>query len=399
MLKILTENLSTEQFGYYSLWLSILLFVRQITFDPISIVAAKQIANRELDKSQTILTYQAIGSFSKNVFFFFLPITIISILISHNEKNEINFIFFIALGFFYIISNGPQGIYINLLNAEGFRKLSSIFISLDGLIKLILTTVLVATFSSKLESAVAGVAFSSLLLFSAIRWIILPNNSDQLSQQHNKNYALKNLSISCFPFVIPVTIMAARSAGDKWFMASFLGVEELAAYSVLLQLGFLPMTLAIGVFQTYFTPIIYSLSTSNQPENRSILLKLIDRTIIKISAFSVIITILSYYLSDHFVSIAVGEAYLDYSYLLPAFVAAGAIFGLSNLCNVATIGLFSTKETGLLMGLSVTLAIIVTALFIYYYEFIGGVIAIFTTSCFSLFIYTYALHFWRPSKR
>lgn len=399
MLKILTENLSTEQFGYYSLWLSILLFVRQVIYDPISIVAAKQIGNRKIEKSQTILIYQAIRIFSRNIFFFFLPIIIIIILIINNGKNEINFVFFLILGFFYIISNGPQGIYINLLNAEGLRKLSSIFISLDGLIKLILTTALIVIFTSKLESAVTGVAFSSLLLFATIRWIAFPNNSDQLSQQHNRNYTLKNLLLSCFPFVIPVTIMAARSAGDKWFMASFLGVEELAAYSVLLQLGFLPMNLAVGVFQTYFTPVIYGLSTSNHPENRSALLRLIDRTIIKISAFSAIITILSCYLSDYFVSIAVGEAYLDYSYLLPTFVAAGAIFGLSNLCNVAAIGLFSTKQTGLLMGLSVTLAIVVTALFINYYEFIGGVIAIFTTSCFSLFIYRYALHFWRPPQR
>lgn len=399
LLKILTENLSTEQFGYYSLWLSIILFTRQVTYDPISIVAAKEVANSDLGNSKAPIIHQAIAGFSKKAFLFFLPVIIVFALFIYTKIGEIILLFFLIFGFLYVISNGPQGIYINLLNAEGFRKLSSIFISLDGLIKLVLTTALVLMASAKLEGAMIGVALSSFLLFTATRLFISGKNANQLNQLQDKKNTLTNLFISSLPFVIPVAIMAIRSAGDKWFMASFLGVEKLAAYSVLLQLGFLPMTLLVGIFQTYLTPVIYNLAASKNTENRKVLLKLIEKTFIKITLFSAIVTLLSYFLADLFVSIAVGEDYLAFSYLLPAFVAAGAIFGLSNLSNVAAIGLFTSKETGLLMGFSVTLVVLVTALLIYHYDFIGGVIAIFLTSCISLFIYMYALHFWQPSKR
>jgi hypothetical protein len=42
LLKILTVNLSMSAYGYYALWMSIMLFIRQIIYDPISIILAKE---------------------------------------------------------------------------------------------------------------------------------------------------------------------------------------------------------------------------------------------------------------------------------------------------------------------------------------------------------------------
>ena len=42
LLKLLTSGLAIEDYGYLVLWTSMLLFFRQILYDPISIIAGKK---------------------------------------------------------------------------------------------------------------------------------------------------------------------------------------------------------------------------------------------------------------------------------------------------------------------------------------------------------------------
>lgn len=51
-------------------------------------------------------------------------------------------------------------------------------------------------------------------------------------------------------------------------MASFICVEELAAYGVLLQLGFIPMMLIVGVIQTNVSQDIYKLTSGEKYDQK-----------------------------------------------------------------------------------------------------------------------------------
>jgi O-antigen/teichoic acid export membrane protein len=174
------------------------------------------------------------------------------------------------------------------------------------------------------------------------------------------------------PLFAPTLLIALKGVGDKVFMASFIGVEELAAYNVLLQLGFIPMMLIVGVIQTYVSPDIYKLASGESGDQKETVLY-INRIILKILFISAAAIGASLLLSDILFKILVGVEYFIYAKFLPYFVMAGALAGMSGLLNVGVIGAFKPKIVGLLMFASVLAGLTIFMISIVMYGFEGGI--------------------------
>ena len=80
-------------------------------------------------------------------------------------------------------------------------------------------------------------------------------------------------------------------------MASFIGIEELAAYSVLLQLGYIPMMLIVGVIQTNVSQDIYKLASGEKCDQKKTV-AYINVVVLKILIISVVAIAISRLISD-----------------------------------------------------------------------------------------------------
>jgi O-antigen/teichoic acid export membrane protein len=173
-------------------------------------------------------------------------------------------------------------------------------------------------------------------------------------------------------------------------MASFIGAKELAAYNVLLQLGFIPMMVIIGIVQTYTSPDIYKSATcANSGQKKAV--KYINFVILKILTLSAVAVGVSTLLLDFIFKNLVGEEYSNYSKFLPYFVIAGSLSGITGLLNVGVVGAFKPKLAGVLMLISVLSGLIIQMVLIVMYRFEGGIAGLVFSNLAMMLIFFSAL--------
>ena len=372
LLKILTVNLSMSAYGYYTLWMSILLFIRQIIYDPVSIISAKESMEKNFLGMNGIGSFQIVRYATDRLLFGLSLGAILLIFVEFFFYKKISVSVFVLMGALYLGSNGAQGIYLNILNTLKKRKWAAAGIAADSFIKLCLVSFSFFIFENSLILAVQAVAVSSLLAFIWVRKISKQFYSSLVITANDRLVAIKQLIILSLPLFAPTFLIALKGVGDKVFMASFIGVVELAAYNVLLQLGFIPMMLIVGVIQTYVSPDIYKLASGESGDQKKTVayINLIALKILIVSAVAVGVSLL---FSDSIFRILVGVEYFNYSKFLPYFVMAGALAGMSGLLNVGVIGAFKPKLVGMLMFASVLAGLIILMISIVMYGFEGGI--------------------------
>lgn len=374
LLKILTTYLSLSEYGYYTLFMATMLFVRQITYDSFSIIAAKEAATKNILDSSNYCILKVVRFAMDRLFMCLLVfIAVILIIIMVFIKRQ-NLEIFLVLGVIYLGSNGAQGVYINILNNLGERKWASIGIIFDSFLKLILIATFFSIFDHSVVVTIQAIAVSSFLVFLGTRYFskrfcrLLPMD------YHQRITAAKSLFILSLPFLAPSLLTALKGVGDKALMAFFIGVEELAAYNVLLQIGFIPMVLIVGIIQTYAGPHIYKLISKNSDLREA--MPYIVKIVLRIFVFTTIAITVTSVLSDLVFGMLAGLEYLKYSQYLPYFVLAGALSGISSLLNIGVIGAFKSKIVGLIMLASVSTGLIIFVVSIAVFGFEGGVVGL-----------------------
>jgi len=372
LLKILTVNLSMAAYGYYTLWMSIMLFIRQIIYDPISIISAKESKAGEFLEVDGLSSFHIIKYVTDKLLLGLLTVGILSIFLEFIFYGKISISVYILMGVIYLFSNGAQGIYLNILNILKKRKWAASGIAGDSFVKLVLVYFTFLFFENSLISTIQAVSISSFLVFIWVRSISKKFYSPLAMSSIDRLVVTKKLLMLSLPLFAPTLLIALKGVGDKVFMASFIGVEELAAYNVLLQLGFIPMMLIVGVIQTYVSPDIYKL-TSGERGNQKKTIAYIRVIVLKILIISGSAIGVSLLFSDVVFRILVGVEYFKYSKFLPYFVLAGGLTGISGLLNVGVVGAFKSKLVGVLMFASVLAGLIILIILIAMYGFEGGI--------------------------
>ena len=151
LLKLMTSQMSVESFGYYSLCMTIVLFARQVIYDPISIVAAKNCATAVNDMRRISEGFYVVRFLTDRlgILFFLLGILFCLIVYSVVDSFQTGLVVLICL--IYLGANGAQGIYFNLLNSLSERRSAAIYSILDSVFKLMLICVFFWIFENNLN--------------------------------------------------------------------------------------------------------------------------------------------------------------------------------------------------------------------------------------------------------
>lgn len=390
LLKVLTVNLSMSAYGYYALWMSIMLFIRQIVYDPISIILAKESVGKKLSETDKACSFQIARHVTDKLLVVLLLTATVLIFIEVFFLKFVSSGLYVLAGAIYLFSNGAQGIYLNILNTQKKRKWAAAGIAVDSFIKLCLVSLVFLVFGGSLFFAVQAVAISSLIAFVWVRGISKKFYSPLVMTSNDRWLATKQTMMLSLPLFAPILLTALKGVGDKVFMASFIGVEDLAAYNVLLQVGFIPMILIVGVIQTYVSPDIYKFASAEN-DARKVTVSYINTIILKILILSVAAVGASLLLAEILFKILVGAEYFIYAKFLPYFVIAGAVAGVAGLLNVGVIGAFKPKIVSLLMFFSVLVGLIILMISIAMYGFEGGVIGLVISNLVIMFVFSAAI--------
>lgn len=393
ILKLMTTSLSVESFGLYSLAMTIILFFRQVIYDPISYVVVKDCGSASRDSISTSEGLELARFITNRFATFLVSAALLFLSFEYLVLGGIEFSVIFFFSVVYLCSNGAQGIYLAILNITGRRSVASACSIFDSLLKLILVYLVLNFFGGKMIDVLIAVAASTFVVcFSANRYFNKYIGVSSLPVNQFKSRVFIILAKS-LPLFLPVFLAALRGVGDRWVLTSYIGVDELAAFTVLLQIGYFPVILLVGVIQTFVAPKVYALSSSDIETNYNDLRRFLSLILSGIFILAVVGGGIATILAGYIFNLFVGKVYGFYASYLVFFVISGAVTAAGSILHLAVIGVFNSKIAGRLMLISVVFGVFSALALIIMYGFRGGVAAMLVTSFFSTLLYYVVLYF------
>lgn len=384
LLKLLSSELSVHEYGQYALVLSIVLFIRQILYDPFSIVVAKESA-KEPEKSIESLHIAKI--ITDRVSVGLLLCGFIVVLVVEIVGYPAYLSALLMCGILYVCANGAQGVFVNIFNSIKQRKFASVISIIDSVGKILMVTLTFWFVERKLIDALFSIMIAAVVPMMILRFYV----NGKIAHVANSFTGLdkkisETISIS-MPFILPTVLLSVKTIGDRWMLASYLGVSDLAGYSVLLQIGYSPIILLFGMIQTYVAPKIYSLGSAEDSERLGELKSFIKRILLFIMAVTAMACIVVILISDFIFSTLTAAAYHALVDYLQYFVVAGALSAASGILQIAVIGVLKSKQASSLLLMTLLASTASTAIFIYGLGFVGAVMGLVVSGIVTLVLY------------
>jgi O-antigen/teichoic acid export membrane protein len=253
---------------------------------------------------------------------------------------------------------------------------------LRGLFAMGLMWIIASTATIAMSGYVLGMALlvcSQLILFKRM----LVGRPTKFSKNNDAVLQAKVLKYS-WPMGVWGIFTAIQLSSDRWALQTFSNASDVGLYTVLYQLGFVPISLISGMAVQLVLPIMYKRAGDATNTDR---IKSANKLGLHLTKVTLLLTGITFFVAlivhSWIFDLLVGERYRSVSYLLPWMVLAGGLFaGGQSLSS----NLLVQIQTHKMLPIKIFTAILGVALNIigaYYF----GVDGIVTASC--LFSITY----------
>lgn len=387
LLYMLTHTLSVNSYGLYTLWFGIAIFVRQVLYDPLSYVLVKECSALLGSQTQLSKELSAIRATFQNLTVLLISIAVLLAVIFFvaDALKDINVL--IVSGVIFVALNATQGIFLALLNITSNRKAFGLFTMFDAFAKLALATLVLLLFERTLFNYLFALCLATLISCTAINVYLRKKSFTVNPEQFHLVSFLKRKLLTALPLFLPTTLVAFKGVLDKWMLAAYIGVADLAVYNVLLQIGYSTMLISFGMIQTYVAPRIYQLCSSDSNNSFKEVRKFLIKLFLILSSFSFIAIFLALIFGNYLFLHFMPPAYREFAYLLPWFVAAGGLTAAANILYLVVIGTFDSTKAATITNISVVFSVIVIFSAVSFMGFVGSIFGLILSSAITLITY------------
>lgn len=245
-----------------------------------------------------------------------------------------------------------------VLNGARRRSLVALNSMVDAWLKIGLAVLAINWFGSTATSVLMAYAVSlTLVLTLQIYRVSQLRDSGKSSEQRQWAYEM-------FLFAWPASIWGvftwAQLVVDRWSLQFFYSTAEVGLYATVLQLGYFPMSLSMGMLGTFLTPIIFA-KTDDQSRRMD---ETQDVMWGKVFLWGVMATIVSaligWSLKDLIFNLFTAEAFRGMSVYLPAMVLAGGLYGTASLLQVRLMSHMRMVQLAKIMVASALFGVLLT---------------------------------------
>jgi len=240
-----------------------------------------------------------------------------------------------------------------VLNGARNRRVVATSAILDTWLRVGLALVAINWFGA--TAAVVLYAYSIGLVFVVVRqtWhvrlLARDHSAGAIVDDHKGRNWNRDILIFAWPISLWGIFTWAQQVADRWALEVFRSTSDVGFYSVLLQLGFFPMTIFMGVLGTFLAPIIFEKTKDTAHEmageHDRAWRKLLYAMII-LSLLGALVALLA---TEQIFEILVAESYRQVAPLLPLMVLAGGFYGAAALLSMRLMAHMRTAELARIM--------------------------------------------------
>lgn len=226
-----------------------------------------------------------------------------------------------------------------VFNGARRRRLVALNSAVDAWLKICLAVLAIHLFGPNPLAVLAAYALSLILILcnQFYRLHRLSREQEVTSQQSRPRLWGKEMLLFAAPASAWGVFTWAQQVADRWALQTFYSAADVGLYSVVLQIGYFPMVLLMGMLGTFLTPIFFQ-KTDDQAKQISQEQNAWWHLVLLVgAAFSVAAAAVAFLLKDRLFTLLVSEEYWSVSKYLPVMVLAGGLFGAGNLMAVRLI--------------------------------------------------------------
>lgn len=214
-------------------------------------------------------------------------------------------------------------------NAARQRAIVALHGGMDAWLKIGLVVGVMLWLGTHSAAVAVGYALSAFIVtlsqFVFLKRLIAKQGASN-AHAVNENWA-GQMWLFSWPFSVWGVFTWGQQASERWALERFASTSDVGQYTVVFQLGYMPITILLGLVMTLVGPVLYQRSgdTSDLIRNASV-----QNIAWKVTKFSIALTILGFLAASlwhkwlfHWL---VAEPFRESSFLLPWVMLAGGIF-------------------------------------------------------------------------
>lgn len=328
--RFLTKNLLPEEYGKLALGLTMVTFINQIFFGPLSNGITRFYAPAVESKqfSAYFTSSKKLIYFVIKIIFLIFPIGLITLLLI--KENQFILILFVSI--FFSIFSGLTGILSGIQNAARHRIIVAFHQGIDPWLKFTFGILFIFLLGSNSSSTLIGYSIGAVFIFISQYLFFLKfyNFKNEFSTT-SVDYEKKIFNYS-WPFSIFGIFTFFQLISDRWSLQFFSTSYEVGLYAVLYQLGYYPIVLANTVIGQLLLPILYQKSGDASDGSRNVVVKKIIWNVSLVSfSLTLFAFLVVYFFHKVIFDFFVAPEYKKISYLLPLTVLAAGFFSTSQI--------------------------------------------------------------------
>lgn len=371
--KVMTGMLPTTEYGELALGMTMVSFANTVLLGPLvnGISRFYAPAQEQNDLGSYFNSVRRLTISATLVITLMLLLIMIGMLISQRTE----WIQLVAASFVFSLFSGYNSILNCIQNAARQRKTVALHQGIEPWTRFAVAASCIMWLGAQSEVAMLGYAMSVCLVLSSQAIFFYKRFPQcETAEVMGKNWRLDILMYS-WPFATWGIFVWVQQVSDRWALNYFSTSHEVGLFAVLLQLGYLPATMASTLAMQFLAPIFYQRAGDARDSNRnrhvSTLSWRLTMSVLLISAITFLLALLCY---KQIFSIFVAKEYREVSYLWPWALLAGGVFAAG---QTLALNLMSQMRTSRMTKAKIFTALLGGAINLLsaYYFGISGIVA------------------------
>jgi O-antigen/teichoic acid export membrane protein len=381
LMKLLTEYLEPEEYGKLALGLTLSNLVTQTLMGSVtssvtrffSVAVKKNNLTDYLYATRNLTAASCLATI-------FVTFSVLCYLIFTKNQSWPHLI--LACLIFSIFS-GLSMIASGIQSAARHQGIVTLHGGLESTFKLVLVVLLMLSFGAKSTVVAWGYVFSGVLLASSQLYFLKHYFWKELERQKPKycgDWQREMLSFA-WPFCLWGLVTWAHQSSDRWALSYLADNSVVGYYSVLYQLGYVPIGAAVNILVHLSTPILYQRSnTKSETVEKTDVDRLLRYMVYITLLFTTVIAAIACMFHDFLFSYLVSGKFREVSYLLPWMVIAGGFFSGGQILSLNLMSHFKTYALIPIKIITALIGIVTNIVGAYFYGLIGVICSLVTFS-------------------
>lgn len=361
LVRVLTEYLEPAQYGQLALGLTVAGLVNQVVMGGVtagigryySVAAEKNDLPGYLHASQRLMGYATVA----------VAAIALVLMAGMFWLGYSQWMGLATAALVLSVLSGYNASLSGIQNAARQRAVVAFHGGLDAWLKILLAVGVMLWLGRSSTAVVLGYTLSSLVVTGSqlffLRRLIRPEGE---KPQICANWR-QQIWVYSWPFSAFGIFTWMQQISDRWALQTFASEHEVGLYTVVFQLGYVPIGLVTGMAMTFLGPILYQRSGSATDLSRNISVHRIAWRItfagLLVTALAFILTLL---LHEWIFQVLVAAKYHAVSNLLPWMILAGGIFAAGQMLALK---LMSEMKSAAMTAAKIVTAILGVSLNIY----------------------------------